>query len=371
MAKIRKRTWENNSGKHSCWEITYVIDGKQYRKSGYATELDAQIDLPNVVLETDSNVRLSSLIEEYMSRHCAIVCKPSTQDLYRNYIKVHFGEIKHKIAKDLKKRDIENLILELKRKGLSNKTINSITTFLISTLNYAVESGYLKTNPVPKIKKLPLVKPKMNYLNEKQLEVFLKTAKETDARFYPFFATAVFTGMRRGELIGLEWSDVDFKRAKISVNKQYYKGVKQSTKTNRERVIDIPQNLIEILKDHKQNTKVLSKLVFPNLSGQPIHAYYMEEMHFHPLIKRCNDVLDADNQIIKLRFHDLRHTYATYLLSHSVPVKYVQEQLGHATAKMTLDVYTSVMPSAKFGALDLLGKLQNRSEIEHELSTEN
>lgn len=371
MAKIRKRIWENKSGKHTSWEITYVIDGKQYRKSGYASELDAQIDLPNVVMDADSSVRLSTLIEDFMTRHCSVACKPSTQDLYRNYTKVHLGEIKRKVAKDLKKRDIENLILEIKRKGLSNKTINAIITFLMSVLNYAVESGYLKSNPVPKIKKLPQVKPQMHYLNEKQLEVFLKLAKETDARFYPFFAAAVFTGMRRGELLGLEWADVDFKRAKIRVNKQYYKGVKQSTKTNRERVIDIPPNLLEILREHKRDTKVLSKLVFPNLSGQPIHAYYMEEKHFHPLVERCNEVLDEENQIEKLRFHDLRHSYASYLLSSGVPVRYVQEQLGHASAKMTLDVYTSVMPSAKFGALELLQNIQNRSEIEHKLSTEN
>ena len=97
----------------------------------------------------------------------------------------------------------------------------------------------------------------------------------------------------------------------------------------------------------------------------------MEKAYFHPLIKECNKYLDEENQIEKLRFHDLRHSYATYLLSNGVPVKYVQEQLGHSTARMTLDTYASVMPSVKFEALNLLENIHKKSKIEHKLSTKN
>lgn len=368
MAKIRKRIWKNKSGVHTCWEISYVIDGKQYKKSGYKSELDAQIDLPNIIIDIGGNTKFGVIIDDYMNRHCKLICKPSTQDLYKTYIKVHLSTLKNKVAKEIKKRDIENLMLEMKSKDISNKTINSVITFVQSVFNYGVDAGYFKTNPIGKIKKLPQVKPPVHFLNEIQMQTFLEFAKKS--RFYAFFATAIYTGMRRGELLALEWSDIDFKNAKISVNKQYYKGIKQSTKTNRARSVDIPSNLLEILKEHKHNCSVLTKLVFHNLSGGAIHAYYMEEKHFHPLIKECNKLLDAENQIEKFRFHDLRHTYATYLLSHSVPVKYVQEQLGHSTAKMTLDVYASFMPSVKFGALDLLQNLEKNKQIEHKLSTE-
>lgn len=370
MAKIRKRIWRNKSGKHTCYEITYVIEGKQYRKSGYESELDAQIDLPNVIKEINSSTKFGKLIEDYQKRHCELICKQSTQDLYSNYVKVHLGGLKQKVAKDIKKRDIENLMLEMKTKGISNKTINSVTTFVQAVFNYGVETGYLKESPIGKVKKLPQVRPPIHFLNELQIKTFLEVAKTFTPLYYAFFATAVYTGMRRGELIGLEWSDIDFKRAKISVNKQYYKGIKQTTKTNKERSVDIPEVLLEILKEHKNNNTVLSKFVFHNLSGGPINAYYMEEKQFHPLLRECNKYLDAENQIEKIRFHDLRHTYATYLLSNSVPVKYVQEQLGHSTAKMTLDVYASFMPSVKFEALNLLQKLQKNDEIEHKLSTE-
>lgn len=371
MASIRKRIWKNKSGTHISYEINYVIDGKQYRKSGYKSELEAQLDLHNVVLDSSTDVRFSLLADDYINRHCELNCKPSTKALYENYLKVNLSDIKRKIAKDIKKRDIETLILTLKRNGLTNKTINGITTFVQAVLNYGVENGYLKENPVIRLKKLPQTKPPIHFLDEEQIEVFLEQAKNYTPRYYAFFATALFTGMRRGELLGLEWSDIDFKNAKIKVNKQIYKGVKQSTKTNKERIIDIPENLLEILKEHKRENTVFSKLVFHNKEGQPIHPYNMEHAYFHPLIKRCNEILEEGHRIEKLRFHDLRHTYATYLLSKGIPVKYVQEQLGHSTARMTLDTYASVMPSVKFGALELLNKLQKNNEIEHKLSTEN
>lgn len=369
MAKVRKRSWITKTGKHTCWEITYVVDGKQFRKSGYASELDAQVDLPNVIKDTSANVKLSVIIEDYKKRHCALLCKPSTQDLYSNYVKVHLEKFKQRIAKEIKKRDIENLIIELKSKGITNKTINGIMTFVQAVFNYGVEAGYLATNPVGKIKKLPQVKPPIKTLNETQIHTFLKVAEGT--RFYAFFATAILTGLRRGELLALEWSDIDFKNKRIKVNKQYYKGMKTTTKTNRERVVDIPDNLIEILKNHKIENNVFSKLVFHNYTGGVIHPYYMEEKHFKPLLEECNKQLDAENQIEHFRFHDLRHTYATYLLSHQVPIKYVQLQLGHASAKMTLDVYASFMPSVKYGALDLLKNIQKNDAIEQELSIKN
>ena len=371
MASIRKRIWKNKSGTHTCYEINYVIDGKQYRKSGYKSELEAQLDLHNVVLDNSTEVRFSLLADDYLSRHCELNCKPSTKALYENYLKVNLHDIKRKIAKDIKKRDIETLVLTLKQKGLTNKTINGIITFVQAVLNYGVENDFLKENPVLKFKKLPQVKPPIHFLDENQIKVFLELAKIHTPTYYSFFATAIFTGMRRGELLALEWSDIDFKNAKIKVNKQIYKGIKQSTKTNKSRVIDIPENLLAILQEHKRVTIRLSKLVFHNKDGNPIHPYNMEHAYFHPLVAKCNDYLDADNQIEKLRFHDLRHTYATYLLSKGIPVKYVQEQLGHSTARMTLDTYASVMPSVKFGALDMLKELQKNPGIEHKLNMEN
>ena len=370
MAGIRKRLWKNKSGVHSCYEITFSVDGKKYRKSGYKTKLDAQLDLKNVVKNTDTDITFGLLANEYLNRHCELNCKQSTKNLYDCYLNCNLDSLKKKYAKEICKRDIENLVLNLKSKGLVNKSINGIITFVQAILNYGVENKFLNENPILKFKRLPQIKPPIHFLTEKQITTFLDVCKEFAPKYYAFFSTAIYTGMRRGELLALEWSDIDFKKHRIKINKQIYKGVKQATKTNKERVIDIPDNLVNILIEHKKSNNILSKLVFHS-NGKPLHPYTMESVYFHPLIKKCNEVLDEENQIEKIRFHDLRHTYATYLLSNGVPVKYIQEQLGHSTARMTLDTYASFMPSVKFGALDLLKNIQNKTKSEHKVSTKN
>lgn len=359
MAGINKKSWRTKSGIKYYYEITYYENGKQRKKGGYKSKLDAQIALKDVVTEKNTEITLRKLSQEYLQRHCALNCKQSTVSLYESYLRTIDNLLRVK-AKDITKRHIENLILELKNRDMCNKSINGIVTFIQAMLNYALDNELLSSNPIARFKKLPQAKPPISFLNEIQQKVFLEQAKTFPQTYYAFFYTALKTGMRRGELLALEWSDIDFKNNKISVNKQIYRGITQTTKTSKIRYVDMADSLKNVLIEHKQQG-VLSKYVF-HYNGKPLHPYNMEETYFKPLLKQCNQFLDEENQIIKLRFHDLRHSYATYLLSKSIPVKYVQEQLGHASCKMTLDVYNSVMPSAKFGALDLLDSIEKNNK---------
>ena len=356
MAGINKKSWKTKNGIKSYYEITYYENGKQKKKGGYESKLAAQIALKDVVTEKNTEITLRKLSTEYLNRHCALNCKQSTVSLYESYLRTIDNLLRIK-AKDITKRHIENLIIELKTRDMCNKSINGIVTFIQAMLNYAVDNELLSSNPIARFKKLPQVKPPINFLNEVQQKVFLEQA-ETN-RYYAFFYTALKTGMRRGELLALEWSDIDFKNNKIWVKRQIYRGVTQTTKTSKIRYVDMPESLKQVLIEHKQG--ILSKYVF-HTNGKPLHPYNMEERYFKPLLKQCNQFLDEENQIIKLRFHDLRHSFASYLLSKGVPVKYVSERLGHSSCKMTLDVYNSVMPSAKFGALDLLDSIEKNDE---------
>ena len=360
MAGINKKTWKTKHGTKSYYEITYYENGKQKHKGGFKTKIDAQIALKEIITEKNTDITFNQLSEDYINKHCQLNCKYSTICLYNSYLDIYLSDLKQIKAKEISKRNIENLILFLKTKDLSNKTINSVTTFVQSVLNYGVEIEQLSKNPIEHIKKLPTIKPTIHFLNEEQIQVFLQQAKEKMPTYYAFFYTAVHTGMRRGELLALEWSDIDFKRGRIRVNKQIYREITQTTKTSKERYIDMSKGLIDVLKIQKLENTLLCKYVF-HRNGLPLKPNNMEEHYFHPLIKLCNTVLDAENQIEKLKFHDLRHTYATYLLSRGIPVKYVQEQLGHSTARMTLDTYASFMPSVKFDALDLLDKIDNKN----------
>lgn len=366
MAGIRERKYKSANGKiKSYFEISWYKNGKQFKKGGFKSKIDAQIELSKFITTDVKKVNFNCLAKDYLECHCTLHCKEATKKLYESYLNNNLDTIKNKNVNDIKKKDVEMLILQLKEAELTNKTINCIITFIQAVLNYGVDNEIISINPIARFKKLPIVKDTPNFLNDKQIEVFMEVAKET--KYYAFFATALFTGMRISEISGLEWSDIDFKKKKITVNKQIYRGVKQSTKTNKERVIDIPDTLLEILQEHKSNNTYLSKLVFHNGNGAPVHIASMKEYYFHPVIKKCNELLDVENQITNFRFHDLRHTYATFLLSNGVPVKYVQEQLGHSSARMTLDVYSSVMPSVKFEAINLLNSIKK----EHKKNIEN
>ena len=361
MAGINKKTWKTKNGSKHYYEITYYENGKQKHRGGFESKIEAQLALKKVVTEKNTDITIDLLYNQYIDRHCALNCKTSTIDLYKSYYNKHLSRYSNIMAKDITKRHIENIVLDLKKLEISNKTINGIITFFQAILNYAVDNEYISSNPILRYKKLPQTKKSINFLDETQIKVFLQEARKT--KYYPFFATAIYTGMRRGELFALEWSDIDFKNNKIKVNKQIYRGITQTTKTSKERFIDMCDALKNILIEHKKNTKILTKYVFYNKYGNPIHPYIMEDDYFHPIIKRCNEILDAENQIINFRFHDLRHSFATYLLSKNVPVKYIQEQLGHSNARMTLDTYASVLPSVKLDAISHLNSIEKNQKI--------
>lgn len=369
MASIRKRTWKNKSGTHTSYEINYVIEGKQYRKSGYKSQLEAQLDLPNVIFDCSTNIRFSALVNAFIKRHCEIKCKQSTIDLYKRNIKSHFKNLMSKMVKDISHKDIENFIFSLKTKGLCNVSINEQLQLLRVIFNYGIENKFITTSPILKSDKLKEEKKGINVLDEKQMQKFLEIAKKKNIKTYALLATALYTGIRRGELLALEWSDIDFKNSRIKINKQVYKQEKSTTKSNTSRYVDIPANLISILQEYKKQQVIMSKIVFCNSIGKYMHPSTLERNYFYATLKLLNKGLSEDENI-KIRFHDLRHTYATFLLSNGVPIKYVQEQLGHSSAEMTLDVYASYMPSVKFEALNILNKLQttktDRAQIEHE-----
>ena len=361
MAGINKKTWKTKNGIKYYYEITYYENGKQKKKGGYKSKLEAQIALKDVVTERNTEITLNKLSQQYLERHCTLNCKNSTITLYESYLKTIKPLLRIK-AKDITKRHIENLILELKTRDMSNKSINGIVTFIQAILNYAVDNELISNNPIIRLKKLPQVKPPINFLNETQIDIFLQQAETCPQTYKVFFYTAIFTGMRRGELLALEWSDINFKQNKIRVNKQIYRGITQTTKTGKERYIDMSERLKDVLIEHKSQG-ILSKYVF-HVNGKPLHPWNMEETYFKPLLKRCNKMLDEENQIKTLRFHDLRHTYATYLLSKNIPIKYVQQQLGHSTARMTLDTYANILPTIKNNAMDILNSLCYKKEKE-------
>jgi integrase len=348
MAGLRKKEWITSKGvkKHS-WEITYTLNGKPYRKSGFKTRQDAQNAMPKVTKQYDSNTLFHVLAEDFIERHCSLHCGEGTQDLYKSYIKVNINLIKYKKLKDIEKRDISDLILQWVKEGKANKTINNIMAFIGSVFKFGIEYSITSSNPCAGLKPLKKEDKEMNFLNEEEINLFIE--KAIDSPFFALFYTAIFTGMRRGELLAVEWSDINFNKMTIDINKQLYRKKIQPPKNKSYRIIDMSPSLAEVLKEHKKKSSVLSKIVFCDQRGNYTHPYNMTKRYFKPILKAMATDIEKsnpDNCLDKIRFHDLRHTHASVLLSNGAPIKFVQERLGHSKCSMTVNVYNHITQKA-------------------------
>lgn len=358
MAGIRKRTWSNKSGKHICYEINCVINGQQVRKSGYKTKGEAQDDINRITKAINTDIKLKELCAAYINEHSSLHCKESTKKLYEGYVNNNLTELGYKKAKDINKRNLDLLILDYKRQGLSNKSINNIIGFLRSVYKYGIENKWLSENPAKNVKKLPKVTREIKYLTSEQMKEFERVIQTFPIERYVPLLVDLYTGMRISELLAIEWSDIDITHNTITVNKQYYKGHLSTTKTYQStRKISVPDFIIQKLFELKAAQKISSKIIFCGDTGN----YLNQGKFVAHWFKKAIEAIGLEDY----NFHCLRHTYATYLLSNGVPLKFVQEQLGHSTPQTTLNVYNHVMPNVNESAMNLLKNLQ----IEHDLNT--
>ena len=304
-------------------------------------------------------------MDEWFENVCKIKVRPSSHQTYRGYIDHHVAPNIGKIPLEkLSTMDLQKLYrklmnkgrverIEAKRqpKGLSAKTVRNINQVISSAMDFAVAQKIIPENPCKAVA-LPKVEHKeMQTIPAEQLQAFLQEAKATGV--YEMYYIELATGLRRGELLGLKWTDIDWNNGIIKVRRQVARVdgqiVEAPLKTkNSYRTVTISQPAIEVLKQQKEKTN--DEYVFPSLNGGPISPDSVNNM-----LKR---VL-ARAGIPKVRFHDLRHTFATIALQNGVDIKTVSGMLGHFSAGFTLDTYAHVTTSAQKEAADTMGNVLN------------
>lgn len=190
-------------------------------------------------------------------------------------------------------------------------------------------------------------KHRLRPLEQDEIQQLLRTARGD--LFYPLYLLAIWTGLREGELLGLQWADIDFEAGWLHVRRSLEgseggKPIFGEPKTEKsERDVPLSPLLLAALAEHRSRQLIELRvpagsrwkefgLVFTQKNGGPINASNLRNRHFHPLLQRAG--------LRKIRFHDLRHTAATLLLTDlGYDVKTVQEILGHSKAQTTLDIY--------------------------------
>ncbi|MDH3558015.1 MAG: site-specific integrase [Deltaproteobacteria bacterium] len=191
-------------------------------------------------------------------------------------------------------------------------------------------------------------KKKMVHLESKRLQALFNAADTQKDRV--LFMSAVFTGMREGELFGLKWNDIDWINSQIHVKRTYnhrrfYEPKSEASK----RSIDVAPELVKKLREWRLACpRNELNLVFPSEVGTPEdEANFLKRRFFPTLVKA---------KLPKIRFHDLRHTYAALVWEQTKDVKYFQTQLGHSSNKMTMDTYGHLMNKTNKDAATRLGR---------------
>ncbi|KGP73714.1 site-specific integrase [Pontibacillus yanchengensis] len=243
--------------------------------------------------------------------------------------------------------ELDTFYAQKVEEGLSPKTVKEIHCFIRMALAQAVKWGYMDRNPAEDATIPKQVNKEVIIWDYQTAMTFLKTARieKKDA----IYATALFTGMRRGELLGLKWSDVDLDKKKISINRSLSVTKSEGyilsrTKTvNSRRQISISPFVVEVLIRHKEYQEEQKAelregytdqdLVFPNLFGGFKNPDNLRR-EYNALIEKA--------KVPRINIHALRHTHATWLLKNGVNPKVVSERLGHHDVGITLRTYSHV-----------------------------
>lgn len=342
---------------------TDPITGKrrQITRRGFATKKAAQAACAEVVNEHEKGTfvnatkdKVKEFILDYLDntyRHQVSLrtyeCKMS---LATKHIIPRLGHLP--LAK-VTPMDIQSFYNEL-RKTYSAGYVQNIGVLLGLVFKQAEQWGLIKKNVVPLVKKpsTPRKKSNLNVWTIEQQKAFLSHAKAHKGDYYYYiYLVALATGMRQGEILGLLWSDVDFKEKSIHVRRTaIYHGkkleIKDSPKTDSSvRAIRIPDEVVKELREYKLMCKPNDlNLVFPSpKTGKILYSNSLDK----------NFRLDvAAAGLPPLPFHNLRHTFATTLLELEESLKVVQEILGHATIKTTADTYAHVTTNMQEKAAD-------------------
>ncbi len=259
--------------------------------------------------------------------------KPSTASSYESNLAKHilpfFGAM---LLRDVSLPHVREFIKILLSKGLAPKTIGNVILILKEMFKHAVQWGYLDANPAQYVELPRGGEAEIEVLTPEEVRRLLEAQEEP---LKTLLLTAVLTGMRQGELFGLQWSDIDFEGHRVHIRRSLWQGELGTPKSRRSRrAIDMPVTLEEALRQHAAHRR--GDFVFHSRDGTPMDADNFRHREFPKALQRAG--------LRRIRFHDLRHTYASLLIAQGAHPKYIQAQLGHASIQTTLDRYGHLMP---------------------------
>jgi integrase len=354
-----------------CASLTIGFDenGKQRRRSVYGpTKAKALEGLQNLQRETlngdateSRRLTVAAYLKQWLDDSARPNLRTSSFRSYSTVVRLHINPVLgHIQLAKLRPMHVQALHAETERKGASPRLRQLVHAVLRRALNQAVRWNLIAQNPCGAVGQPRVARKPFSVLDPSQVVRLLEAA--ADDRLEALYVLAIATGMRQGEMLGLCWTDVDLAGRTVSVSRTHSEvGSLELNETKTDagrRLITLPDFAIAALKRHRECMFAEGHLTAPPLTiagrtlpgplvfcapeGGPIFKHNLLARSFRPLLAKA--------KLPAIRFHDLRHTAATLLLTANEHPKVAQERLGHAKVSTTFDIYSHVLPSLQRNA---------------------
>src|SRR5580704_3961997 len=324
-------------------------------------------DLAIFETPNDNKPSFDKYADGWLTDYARIECKTSTANGYEGVLDQYLRpRFRKKPLTDIKREDIKALISDLIDKDLSRNTIRNALCVIRGMFNYAIEEGLIESNLAARLgrftRSAKTPDTKGTSLSAVEVLQFLKAAEEICPDYRPLLLMALRAGLRRGELVAVQWGDVqlgatdDDSERFILVQHNYVRREHTTTKSKKSRRVDLSRELRRVLVELrdkrlleaylKGKNDISDELVFRSPDGKILDPDNLHHRIFLPVLAKAG--------IRRIRLHNLRHTFGSLLLQNGASIIYVKEQMGHSSIQVTVDTYGHLIPGANVNFVDRL-----------------
>lgn len=342
---------------------------KQHFESIKGTRKDAEKRLAELLHQLDTGTfmkpgktTVADFLEAWLKDYCKVNLAPHTTQTYEFFVRRHIVPSLGQIPlTQLKPEHLQRLYSEKLsggrrdgKAGLGARSVRYIHTTIHRALKSAIKLGLISRNPADIVEVPRVQRREMKCMSETDVHLFLDYARAT--AYYALFYMALFTGLRRSELLALRWSDVDLILGQLYVTRTLHQikrevVIRQPKTTKGKRLVALSPSTCVMLREHRAQQELSRKsfgltlndssLIFSHYDGSPLHPDSVSQA-WRNLARRIG--------LQGIRLHDARHTHASLMLKQGIHPKIVQERLGHASIQITLDTYSHVVPGLQQAA---------------------
>ena len=374
---VREEKVGRQSGR---WTPRKVSDVRSERMTGKSVP-KAEVRRQEAEAERNRPITFGEYAKTWMEGHVAANLKPSTARGYQLLLDAYILPIlKDRPLVGITREQVKELCFSCLENGrkrpitledetedatLSPRSVAYIVRTISAIYNHAIEDGIVAVNPAlrpGRFIKTGSRQEKVDILTPEEGDLLLKTAEKHFRRLYPLLLAAMRTGARQGEILALEWGDIDWTGNFIEIRRSNWREIIGTPKSGKTRRVDMSDRLKAVLEEHKKRMAAealrageeMSPLVFTSAERTPYDGVNVRKS-FEAALRKAG--------LRKVRFHDLRHSYASWLIANRESLAYVRDQLGHHSIQITVDLYGHLVPGENREAVNRLDAPQPAKQV--------